>query len=559
MARRRRSARFAAAVAALALVCVVTIVCFHHSFAPDSRVTRAFRSIRGRFATDTLFLRRGDNNPTHETARTDQLLAMDCPGRPADARELMTPQLKAQLERRPVDCLAPTVHVHLLWIGDLEAAPKDRSEYLIQGYNLTVHTDANEILDGFQPFVKRAYRKALPSVVAHDFLKLALLYKFGGFSVDADTSPVVPASEIRLPTGCELLLGKEMHLHRRTPKPVYRESGDNDYGYSRPFQILNWAMVAAEPRNPHVKWLLQAAMMHFFGLRDMEKAFIQDVAGSGLITDYVAYLHEREGRSFPLVFEDFGYVPVDGLCVADDLLDSKWVRRSVVHDEEECEGDRGLSAPSDAKVLPPLVFLDDRRRSKVQLNSMQQEPHDAPPKSPRTATQPRAQGSTRSLYQNTLSSSEFHSSTPALVTTIVTSAAEPTASARVADVSPRMIRQKTFVAGARRATVSADGVSHHALERLGVNADILRKEKGMKKLGISDVDIERSEELRRYTGIATKRMGRNKVELVFGFTGEQLQRDKAVKRLGTSEQEIFDDYCRRVSLLGVHEQPMTSF
>lgn len=233
--------------------------------------------------------------------------------------------------------------------------------------------------------------------------------------------------------------------------------------------------------------------------------------------------------------------------------------QSVVHDEEEYEGDKELSAPSDATVLPPLVFPDDRRRSKVQLDSMQQQhQHEAPPKSPRVVTPPRAQGSTRSLYQKKLSSGEFHSSTPVLVTTVVSQADLDTVD-RVAEVSPRMIRQKTFVAGARRATVSVDGVSHHALDRLGVNADILRKEKGMKKLGISDVDIVRSEELRRYTGIATKKMARNKVELVFGFTGEQLQRDKAVKRLGTSEQEIFDDYCRRVSLLGVHEQPMASF
>lgn len=161
-----------------------------------------------------------------------------------------------------------------------------------------MHTDANEILDGFQPFVKRAYRKAIPSIVAYDFLTLAMLYKFGGFSVDADTSPAVPASEIRFPEDCELLLGKEVHLRRHNPKPVYRESGDNDYGYSRPFLVLNWAMVAAKPLNPHVRWLLQTAMMHFFGLRDMEKSFIHDVSGSGLLTDYVAYLHEQEGRDF---------------------------------------------------------------------------------------------------------------------------------------------------------------------------------------------------------------------------------------------------------------------
>ncbi|RLN20548.1 hypothetical protein BBJ28_00021685 [Nothophytophthora sp. Chile5] len=102
----------------------------------------------------------------------------------------------------------------------------------------------------------------------------------------------------------------------------------------------------------------------------------------------------------------------------------------------------------------------------------------------------------------------------------------------------------------RRVTVSVDNISPHALDRLGVNADILKKEKGMKKLGICDVDIIRSEELRRYTGIS-QLAPNSKVEFMFGFNDEQLHRDKAIKRLGTSEQEILDDYSRRVSRLGI--------
>lgn len=218
-------------------------------------------------------------------------------------------------------------------------------------------------------------------------------------------------------------------------------------------------------------------------------------------------------------------------------------------------------ASDESTVLPPLVFPDEKKRSKVQWDavSMQQDDSGKPPGA---STSPRAlptHGSVRSMYQKKLSASEFSSSTPALVTTVVNSSRVSSAHGVTTLSSPRFIREKTFVAGTRRATVSADGVSHHALDRLGVNADILKKEKGMKKLGISDVDIERSEELRRYTGIATKKMGRNKAELVFGFTDEQLQRDKAIKRLGTTEQEIFDDYCRRVSMLGTHERPMTTF
>jgi hypothetical protein len=118
----------------------------------------------------------------------------------------------------------------------------------------------------------------------------------------------------------------------------------------------------------------------------------------------------------------------------------------------------------------------------------------------------------------------------------------------------RLARQGTMGANSvrRRITISVDEISPHALDRLGVNTDILKKEKGMKKLGISDVDIERSEELRRYSGITFGTPTR-KVEFVFGFNDEQLQRDKAMKRLGTTEQEVLDDYSRRISELGTKD------
>ncbi|DAZ99943.1 TPA: hypothetical protein N0F65_008750 [Lagenidium giganteum] len=107
----------------------------------------------------------------------------------------------------------------------------------------------------------------------------------------------------------------------------------------------------------------------------------------------------------------------------------------------------------------------------------------------------------------------------------------------------------------RRLVSSASDISPHALDRLGVSSDILKKEKGMKKLGICDLDLTRGEELRRYSGIPTKKMSpTTKPEFVFGFTEEQLLRVKAIKLLGTTEQEILDDFCRRISMLGKQEQ-----
>ncbi|KAJ0407658.1 hypothetical protein P43SY_010199 [Pythium insidiosum] len=106
----------------------------------------------------------------------------------------------------------------------------------------------------------------------------------------------------------------------------------------------------------------------------------------------------------------------------------------------------------------------------------------------------------------------------------------------------------------RHASVTElEGISKHALERLGVDAEMLKKEKGMKKLGISDVDIQRSIEIRRHSGLPQKLLPTRKEEAVFGFTTEQLLRVKAINRLGTSEEEVLDEYSRRISMLGERE------
>ncbi|KAL0585361.1 hypothetical protein ABG067_004893 [Albugo candida] len=91
-----------------------------------------------------------------------------------------------------------------------------------------------------------------------------------------------------------------------------------------------------------------------------------------------------------------------------------------------------------------------------------------------------------------------------------------------------------------------------ALGRLGVDIELLEKEKGMKKLGVCDLDIFREKELRKLTGMY-RRKKTTKPEFVFGFTCEQMVRDKAIRLLGTSEHEVFEDIARRVSTLGLQE------
>ncbi|TYZ62307.1 hypothetical protein PybrP1_009754 [[Pythium] brassicae (nom. inval.)] len=258
--------------------------------------------------------------------------------------EILTPEMVKQIEARErkqdsastnnhVDPLAP-VQVHMVWIGQVSKAPTEHTRYRDLGYNLTVHSDPEEILNGFHPFVLKAYRLAVPSVVGYDFLKFALLYKHGGLAVDADTQPVVDASEVQreFPRNeCDVVFGKEAAV-KGWKKPVFRKTGGPKYGLIRPFQILNWAMAASKPRNGHIKWLMQTAMMHFFGMRDMEMSLVQDISGSGLMTDYVALLHEKHGRSYREVFEDHDtVVPVEGLCLTDGHFRGQWIDHSFAN------------------------------------------------------------------------------------------------------------------------------------------------------------------------------------------------------------------------------------
>jgi len=123
-----------------------------------------------------------------------------------------------------------------------------------------------------------------------------------------------------------VLLGKETHLKPgKFSAPTYRAVGGATYGYNRPFQLLNWAMAATKTRNRHVEEMIVSAMRHFFGLRDMEQDLVQDVAGSGMLSDYVALLHEQHGLDYATSFEDVRVRPMEGLCMLDDELRGGWI------------------------------------------------------------------------------------------------------------------------------------------------------------------------------------------------------------------------------------------
>ncbi|KAF0701143.1 Aste57867_8366 [Aphanomyces stellatus] len=89
------------------------------------------------------------------------------------------------------------------------------------------------------------------------------------------------------------------------------------------------------------------------------------------------------------------------------------------------------------------------------------------------------------------------------------------------------------------------------LGKLGVSEETLRLEKGMKKLGVCDNDLETYKELQKHSAVIDlSKEELSKEERAMGYCKKQMDRVKAVKNLGTTEEEIIEDHAHRVSQLG---------
>ncbi|OQR98954.1 hypothetical protein ACHHYP_07373 [Achlya hypogyna] len=93
-------------------------------------------------------------------------------------------------------------------------------------------------------------------------------------------------------------------------------------------------------------------------------------------------------------------------------------------------------------------------------------------------------------------------------------------------------------------------VSDRAMNKLGISEELVKMEKLMKKLGICDHDLEEFKQLQRHSALILENGSITKEEVVMGFSIKQMQRVKALKRLGATEQEIWDAYAYKISQLG---------
>ncbi|EQC36811.1 hypothetical protein SDRG_05642 [Saprolegnia diclina VS20] len=100
-------------------------------------------------------------------------------------------------------------------------------------------------------------------------------------------------------------------------------------------------------------------------------------------------------------------------------------------------------------------------------------------------------------------------------------------------------------------------VSDRAMNKLGISDEIVKMEKLMKKLGICDHDLEEFKQLQRHSGNIVETGTLAKEEILMGFSVKQMHRVKALKRLGASEQEVWDAYAHKISQLGaqLHMKP----
>ncbi|KDO32859.1 hypothetical protein SPRG_02552 [Saprolegnia parasitica CBS 223.65] len=100
-------------------------------------------------------------------------------------------------------------------------------------------------------------------------------------------------------------------------------------------------------------------------------------------------------------------------------------------------------------------------------------------------------------------------------------------------------------------------VNDRAMHKLGVSDEIVKMEKLMKKLGICDHDLEEFKQLQRHSGNLVETGTLTKEEILMGFSVKQMHRVKALKRLGVSEQDVWDAYAHKISQLGaqLHIKP----
>lgn len=157
---------------------------------------------------------------------------------------------------------------------------------------MRTHTDEQQLFEGLDPVWRKAFAKATLQVIRADFAKMVTVYKYGGIAVDLDVSPVVNPQLWQGIRDCDTIFGLELACMLR--------SRNCAWPLARSFQLCFWAF-AGRANSTFLRRLIEAAAANILGQRllsHLPNESVQDVAGSGLLTDYVSLEFERHGMSY---------------------------------------------------------------------------------------------------------------------------------------------------------------------------------------------------------------------------------------------------------------------
>ncbi|CAK4276491.1 unnamed protein product [Aphanomyces euteiches] len=124
---------------------------------------------------------------------------------------------------------------------------------------------------------------AFQPILQADMLKLLAIYYLGGLVVDLDVQAIKPFpqawADVESPLAfCDVVLGIEADCYDDICVKNFVRKG----------QIQNWAMFARQPRSPFLGELLEFIVEKYDSMAPLdENVSIQEVAGSGPITDFV--------------------------------------------------------------------------------------------------------------------------------------------------------------------------------------------------------------------------------------------------------------------------------
>lgn len=169
--------------------------------------------------------------------------------------------------------------IHLIFLREDEVFPElfsncmQRIKNMHPFWNVHLYSERNaqEILKGHLPHYLEAYNSFQYNVQKADFLRIALVFIYGGFYMDLDMLSLKPLDELR---NLRLVLGEEKTI---------REQEKYILGLKNSLRIANY-MFGGVPKHPFLLLLMDRMVSRSTQIVATQQELL-DITGPGLITD----------------------------------------------------------------------------------------------------------------------------------------------------------------------------------------------------------------------------------------------------------------------------------